>query len=548
MKVTIKAKLIWLVGFGCLAVGIVGAYSMWQIGRMGAELRQSFVTTQRMMDLKDAATTAQVSFKTQVQEWKNILIRGNDAALYQKHFKQFSEMESATIEALTKVAAGFEANGLDASPARTALAEHASLGQKYRNALKNFDASDPGAGKAVDVAVRGMDRPLSDAMVQLDESVGRQLQSTADARAATAKELIRHVMTWLALGIFLTLGALLAGGWLLGRTVVGPLEHLRTTVREVETTWDLTRRVQVKGSDELAQCGRAINTMLEKFQQIVTQIGEQCRNVSEQADAIKREIDHVSRSIEVETTATNAVSAAIEELSVSVGQVGEYTHENAEFAAKSQHAVEEGRDAAHRGNTQLDQTSERVSQTVATLDELGRHAQAISGIVQTVREIADQTNLLALNAAIEAARAGESGRGFAIVADEVRKLAEKTTQSTEEIGLFVKQIHTSAFRSIDGMHQVVTDFNEQVRHAGAVSSAIDTLQESASHSAAAGGRINDALREQTTASHMIAEQVEQISSMCDESNQAIINVNESSRRLHDTTLQLLNNVSRFRVS
>lgn len=548
MKVSIKAKLIWLVGFGCLAVGIVGAYSMLQTWRMGAEQRQSFSTTQRMMDLKDSATVAQVSFKTQVQEWKNILIRGNDAALYQKHFKQFSEMESATIAALTKLAAGFEANGLDASPARTALTEHASLGQKYRNALKNFDASDPETGKKVDIAVRGMDRPLGDAMAQLDESVSRQLQSTADAREARAGEVVRRGMLWLASGIALTLVALLGGGWLLGRTVVMPLEHLRGTVRQIEETWDLTRRVQIKGNDELAQCGSAINAMLEKFQQLVTQIGEQCRNVSQQADAIKRDVDLVSRSIDVETTATTAVSSAIEELSVSVGQVGEYTHENAEFAAKSQHAVEEGRNAAQRGNTQLGQTSERVNQTVATLDELGQHARAISGIVQTVREIADQTNLLALNAAIEAARAGESGRGFAIVADEVRKLAEKTTQSTEEIGLFVKQIHTSAFRSIDEMHQVVTDFNEQVRHAGAVASAIDTLQESASHSAAAGGRINEALQEQTSASHLIADQVEQISSMCDESNRAISNVNESSRRLHETTLALLNNVSRFRVS
>lgn len=547
MKVSIKAKLMWLTGFGCLAVCFVGGYAMLQVGLLENELHQSSAQTLRMMELKDAATLAQVSFKTQVQNWKDVLIRGNDAALYQKYFKQFSEMESTTIEALTRVANGSEANGLDAGPARKALAEHAGLGQKYRDALRNFDAADPEAGKKVDVAVRGMDRPLGEAMAQLDESVSRQLQSAADEREQRTGGVIRKARIWLVLGIVLTLVALLGGGWLLGRTIILPLDRLRSTVRQIEETWDLTRRVPAKGSDELAQCGGAINVMLDKFQQLVTQIGEQCRNVTRQADAIKQEVDLVSHSIDVENTATNAVSAAIEELSVSVGQVGEYTHENAEFAAKSQHAVEEGRSAAHLGNVQLGHTSGRVQQTMATLDELGRHAQSISGIVQTVREIADQTNLLALNAAIEAARAGETGRGFAVVADEVRKLAEKTTRSTEEIGKLVHQIHASAFRSIDEMHQVVTDFNEQVQHAGAVSTAIDTLQDSASHSAEAGGRINDALREQTAASHMIAEQVEQISAMCDESNHAIVNVNESSRRLHETTLELLDSVSRFRV-
>ena len=109
-------------------------------------------------------------------------------------------------------------------------------------------------------------------------------------------------------------------------------------------------------------------------------------------------------------------------------------------------------DIVRDASAEMERIAASVTQSSEVVYALGERSKAISGIVQTIREIADQTNLLALNAAIEAARAGEQGRGFAVVADEVRKLAERTSQATGEIGSMISAIQgetDSAIASIE---------------------------------------------------------------------------------------------------
>ncbi len=67
------------------------------------------------------------------------------------------------------------------------------------------------------------------------------------------------------------------------------------------------------------------------------------------------------------------------------------------------------------------------------MKDLGRAAQEIGQVTETITSISAQTNLLALNATIEAARAGAAGKGFAVVANEIKELAQQTAAATEDI-------------------------------------------------------------------------------------------------------------------
>ncbi len=136
--------------------------------------------------------------------------------------------------------------------------------------------------------------------------------------------------------------------------------------------------------------------------------------------------------------------------------------ENQEFSGTI-NALDSNLEAVERISENLQQMSERTTETVRSVDRLNDRVKEIGGIVQLIKEVADQTNLLALNAAIEAARAGEQGRGFAVVADEVRKLAERTTHATSDIGQLVGTIQkemTSVKAMVEVSPQQAADFHQ----------------------------------------------------------------------------------------
>lgn len=188
---------------------------------LAAELRNY----RQLMEGPEAAAgliaEANLSFKEQVQEWKNVLLRGADQASLDRYWGQFQQSE-AQVQSLLEQVARLDIDQNIQQQARTLHDQHRQLAGQYRSGLERFIASDrdPVAGDAM---LRGIDRDAAEQMSRLTEELNSYAASEVQRiREATLRTVI--------LGVIILLGSALCisviASLLLTRRLVNPISEL----------------------------------------------------------------------------------------------------------------------------------------------------------------------------------------------------------------------------------------------------------------------------------------------------------------------------------
>ncbi len=161
------------------------------------------------------ALRTRAAFKTQVQEWKNILLRGRDPKdleTYRTRFMDAEKQVGASLETMAKAIPVDESASETWSHSPAALfAMHHELAEAYHAALAKADFSDPGTPFRIDVAVRGIDRPLSEKLDALAADMERHELASLQAMstAASTRYVALHRATWIVASL-----TVLASLWL----------------------------------------------------------------------------------------------------------------------------------------------------------------------------------------------------------------------------------------------------------------------------------------------------------------------------------------------
>ena len=246
-----------------------------------------------------------------------------------------------------------------------------------------------------------------------------------------------------ALPIILTIVAIL-----LAARISAPLRVIRDRMQELRAgEGDLTRRLNLTGSDEIAATADHIDTFNASIARIIAGTKFFAQEVADDSRALRGIADSLQETSSEETALIETTSAANEELAASFHEIERVTREQKQLVSEVVPNIDrllqfigQVQNNARSVNSGLVEVSDQiqngraeVAAMVGAIEEIARSSEQIESIVAIIVDISDRIALLSLNASIEAARAGEYGRGFAVVAEEVARLSDSTARQIKDI-------------------------------------------------------------------------------------------------------------------
>ncbi len=310
---------------------------------------------------------------------------------------------------------------------------------------------------------------------------------------------------------------------------------------------DLTKRIEIRGDDEVDHVGRSVNGFIVYLQKMMIDVSDATAHIHTEIGQLKQLSRSTNEALARHALETDQAVTAIHEMSSTAESVAQSASDTATFTQTANQNAVSSKLVVNDASSSVRALVSEVETATSRVQAMAVDAQRINDVLAVIGEIAGQTNLLALNAAIEAARAGEQGRGFAVVADEVRALAARTQQSTSEINETLQRLQQAVGSAVQAMEQTKASCQTTADKTEQVAVGLDDMASSVVHINDLSIQIATAAEEQSAVTEEINRNMVAVRQVVDELVQSGASVDLSTESLLSTNGRLTAVVSRFKV-
>ncbi len=530
LQKSLRAQILALLG-GSLALILVTALACFSFLSSGMQAYRGLL--EGPLEASALIDVTNLNFKTQVQEWKNVLLRGSDKAQLDKYWSQFEAQERKVQDSLGKLSELAADDRPLSDQIDTLRREHQTLGVNYRKGRDAFIAA--GGDAAVgDKAVSGIDRNTTQQLEALADQLHKQSLEQASLINVSAERTITY-------GTLLMLGAsvviALFSLWLINRSLINPIRELIEHIAQL-SQGNFGKRVDATRQDELGNLAVAANILRDFLADTFTRLKRSTADLDTASGELNSIATLMAQGTREQFSRTDQVATAMHEMSATAQEVARHAAEAAGAADAADNAARQGETVMQATIKTITDIRSEISNTSEVIRRLESDSGRIGKVLEVIRGIAEQTNLLALNAAIEAARAGEQGRGFAVVADEVRTLAQRTAESTAEIHQIIDTVQTGAVNAVRAIESGQNRSEEGVTQVTEAGTTLQLITRAVEAIRDMNRQIATAAEEQTSVAEDISRNLTEITAIATANLENVQRTESAGRNLHELSGQL----------
>ncbi len=509
-----------------IIMGLVFVVTLGSLGSAGIWLYQ------KAQDLNHAdllLEKSEVDFALQMDEWKNILLRGHDDKAFEVHLKRFHDMETLTVKHFNEVREILASLDVDTAGIDLLIEHHDVLVLLHQESLAAFDRQDPLAFRAIDARTAGEEEALLHELEELIKQIELLVESETSAMIRTLA-----VVCLIVVGLVVLVLMMYAG------SLTRRLDQVVEATEEI-SRGNLSARLQLSGDNEIAMLGQSFDKMANSISGLVNNVQQSGVQLSSSAVSISATTKEQAASAKEQEATTHEIMATSQHISQTARDLVNNMDEVARAVDETSGLAEQGHGSLTRMSgtvEQMVQASQNISDKLTVLNE---KANNINAVVTAINKIADQTNLLSVNAAIEADKAGEYGVGFSTVATEIRRLADQTAVATYDIEEMVKEMQAAVSAGVMGMEKFSDEIRQGVDDTRDVSGQLSLIVEKVQTLAPHFESVHKGMRSQSDGAEQIQEALSQL-------GETIRNLNDSMRMSNSVVDELNQESDRLQQS
>ena len=184
--------------------------------------------------------------------------------------------------------------------------------------------------------------PISD---KISELIALQLRVAAETRDAIDQQTDSLTMTYVTGTVVAILLMMLMAYWI-RRSILGPVEKLRSTMNTIEQSSDMTLVIDVQSDDEIGHTVSAFNRMMRRIDSILGQVKRAALQLSAASEELATISLQTNTSLQQQQQETDQVATATNEMTATVAELASNTNEAQHAAQDADQLAAEGRAVA----------------------------------------------------------------------------------------------------------------------------------------------------------------------------------------------------------